>query len=395
MSDSHDATHVDPGFVGADRPADVPGPAPDASRFINWDLAVSTAARLARPGPHATRAEIATAVTDLRRFAEEATPLVRECTGLVANDLHAPVLVVDRPGWVQANVDAFSQVLDPLIRRLVGDREQSLPAIAGKVGSQVTGVELGAVLAFLSGKVLGQFDPYHRADGEVGRLLLVAPNVVAVERELGVDPTDFRLWVCLHEETHRVQFTTVTWLEGHLRGRLDALLSSDDLDPAAVFGRLREGLEETVRSLRGVKGDRTGQHAGLVDLVSTPEQKAVLDEITALMTLVEGHADVVMDLAAPAVIKTLPDIRAKFDARRRTGSSPVDQLMRKLLGMDAKMRQYREGARFVRTVVDRIGMDGFNQVWTSPETLPSKAEIDDPALWLDRVAGVSGTAAAV
>jgi len=314
---------------------------------------------------------------------------VRECTGLVANGQHAPVLVVDRPGWVQANVDAFSQVLDPLIRRLIGDREQSLPAIASKVGSQVTGVELGAVLAFLSGKVLGQFDPYHRAEGEVGRLLLVAPNVVAVERELGVDPGDFRLWVCLHEETHRVQFTTVTWLEGHLRGRLDALLSSHDLDPAAVFGRLKDGLDQTVRSMRGVKGDRVGQPAGLVDLVSTPEQKAVLDEITAMMTLVEGHADVVMDLAAPAVIKTLPEIRAKFDVRRRTGSSPVDQLMRRLLGMDAKMRQYREGALFVRAIVDRIGMDGFNQVWTSPETLPSKAEIDQPGRWLERVAGIA------
>jgi len=387
MTDSQDLTDVDPGS-GGDRPsADEPS-ATDASRFINWDLAVSTAHRLARPGPHATRAEIATAVADLRRFAGEATPLVRECTGLVATDLHAPVLVVDRPGWVQANVDAFSQVLDPLIRRLIGDREQSMPAIASKVGSQVTGVELGAVLAFLSGKVLGQFDPYHRAEGEAGRLLLVAPNVVAVERELGVDPADFRLWVCLHEETHRVQFTTVTWLEGHLRGRLDALLSSDDLDPAAVFSRLKDGLDQTVRSMRDGKGDRAGQPGGLVDLVSTPEQRAVLDEITALMTLVEGHADVVMDLAAPAVIKTLPEIRAKFDVRRRTGSSPVDQLMRRLLGMDAKMRQYREGALFVRAIVDRIGMDGFNQIWTSPETLPSKAEIDEPDRWLERVAGV-------
>jgi len=98
---------------------------------------------------------------------------------------------------------------------------------------------------------------------------------------------------------------------------------------------------------------------------------------------------VVMDLAAPAVIKTLPEIRAKFDVRRRTGSSPVDQLMRRLLGMEAKMRQYREGALFVRAIVDRIGMDGFNQVWTSPETLPSKAEIDQPDQWLERVAGVA------
>ncbi len=364
----------------------------DGSAAINWDLAVSTAQRLARPGPHATRTEIAEVVADLRRYADQATPLVRECTGLLGGERTAPVLVVDRLGWIQANVDVFSQVLDPLVRRLVGEREQTIPALATKVGSHVTGVEVGAVLAFLSGKVLGQFDPYHRADGAAGRLLLVAPNVVAVERELQVDPADFRLWVCLHEETHRVQFTTVDWLEGHLRGRLDALLASDDLDPAAVFTRLKEGLDQTVRSMRGVKGDRQSPSAGMVDLISTPEQRAVLDEITALMTLVEGHADVVMDLAAPAVIKTLPEIRAKFESRRKAGSSPIDQLLRRVLGMDAKMRQYREGAAFVRSVVDRIGMDGFNQVWTSAETLPTKAEITDPSAWLDRVAGVGPTA---
>ncbi len=341
---------------------------------------------MTRPGPHATRAEIAGAVDDLRRFADESTPLVRDCTGLVAERASAPVLVVDRPGWVQANIDAFRQVIEPLVTRLLERRDQQLPALASRIGGGVTGAELGAVLAFLSGKVLGQFDPYHRADGEVGRLLLVAPNVVAVERELRVDPHDFRLWVCLHEETHRVQFTAVEWLEPYLRSKIDELLGGEDMDPSAVLGRLRQGVEESLRALRGTKGERP-EPPSLVELIRTPEQKKTLDEITATMTLLEGHADVVMDLAAPAVIPSLDEIRAKFDTRRAAGRSPIDQVLRRLLGLDAKMRQYREGAAFVRAVVDAIGMDGFNAVWAAPANLPTRDEIGDPDGWMRRVAG--------
>jgi len=381
-----------PDEPAADEPgADEPGADGSAgpSSFLDWDVAVATARRLMRPGPHATRDEIARVVAELRADADKATPLVRDCTGLTTQVAPAPVLVVDRPSWVQANVDAFAEVLTPLFRRLAAKRDGGSSELATKVGARVTGVELGMVLAFLSGKVLGQFDPYHRTDdGERGRLLLIAPNIVAVERELRVDPHDFRLWVCLHEETHRVQFTSVDWLEDHLRGLLASLLDSDDLDPAALLGRLRDGLERAVRAVRGGDGD-AARPDGVLDLVSTPEQRETLDRITAAMTLLEGHADVVMDLAAPGVIGSLDAIRAKFDARRASGSSPLDMVLRKLLGLDAKMRQYRDGAAFVRAVVDRIGMEGFNQVWTSPQTLPSRAEITNPASWLDRVAGVS------
>jgi coenzyme F420 biosynthesis associated uncharacterized protein len=361
----------------------------ESGPFINWELAVTTARRLMRPGPHATLDEIARVVADLREYAGQATPLVRECTGLTAEVAPAPVLIVDRPSWVQANVDAFSEVLAPLFERLAAKRDAGASQLATKVGSRVTGVELGVVLAFLSGKVLGQFDPYHRTEsGERGRLLLIAPNIVAVERELRVEPRDFRLWVCLHEETHRVQFTAVDWLEDHLRGMLADLLGSEDLDPTVLLGRLRDGLERAVRAVRGTDGE-ADRPEGVLDLISTPEQRAKLERITAAMTLLEGHADVVMDLAAPKVIGTLDAIRSKFDARRAAGSSPLDLVLRKLLGLDAKMRQYREGASFVRAVVDRIGMDGFNHVWTSPQTLPTRAEIIHPDAWLERVAGVS------
>jgi coenzyme F420 biosynthesis associated uncharacterized protein len=166
--------------------------------MIDFATAVSTARTLLRPGPHATRGEIAAAVSDLRVDAVRASELAQQASGLTtAARPQSPSLVVDRQGWVEANAAMFADLLKPLFQRMAARHD--VPSIVGRVGAQVTGFELGALLAFLSSKVLGQFDPYHpQADGSAGRLLLVAPNIVAVERELRVPPADFRLWVALH-----------------------------------------------------------------------------------------------------------------------------------------------------------------------------------------------------
>ncbi|MDQ6687434.1 MAG: zinc-dependent metalloprotease, partial [Actinomycetota bacterium] len=190
--------------------------ADDPGRMIDWDLAVRVGSQLAGEGPGVSRDEAAATVAELRSGAERSTPLVREFTGLVAQDRTAPVLVVDRPGWVQANADGFKTVAAPLLERLQ-ERKGPPSPMTQALGSRITGAELGAMLGFLGSKVLGQFDPFYEAEGAGGRLLLVAPNIVQVERELRVDPHDFRLWVCLHEETHRVQFTAVPWMRKHLQ----------------------------------------------------------------------------------------------------------------------------------------------------------------------------------
>ncbi|MBM7791396.1 zinc-dependent metalloprotease [Tenggerimyces flavus] len=368
--------------------------------MVDWDFAVSTARRLTRPGPDISREEAAQAVSDLREFAALSEGHVREYTGLHTSGGRAPVLVVDRNGWVQANADGFREVLAPLAAKLRekrgSDQGGGGPSL-GSFGARVTGFEAGALLAFLSGKVLGQFDPFWNggtpsANGNghgappVGRLLLVAPNVVHVERELGVDPRDFRLWVCLHEETHRVQFTAVPWLRDYLRGQIGEFLQQTDLDPSAMFSQLRQGLEQVGKAVRG-----EGQEVSFIDLVQTPAQKAILDRVTAVMSLLEGHADVVMDGVGPGVIPSVDHIRGKFQ-ERRGGGTWLDQLLKRLLGLDAKMKQYRDGAIFVRGVVDKVGMEGFNRVWTSGETLPTKAEITDPDAWVRRVHGDAAVA---
>jgi coenzyme F420 biosynthesis associated uncharacterized protein len=357
-----------------------------SSEMIDWNLVVTTANKFVRPGPQVTDAEARDAVAELRRHAVEAEGHVRSFTGLSAAGASGPVLIVDRPGWVQANVDGFRVVLQPLLDKLAS-RRSDMPGggmISG-FGSKVTALELGSLLAFLASKVLGQYETFARTEGQdkpPGRLLLVAPNVVHTEREMDVDPRDFRLWVCIHEETHRTQFTAVPWLRDHLEGEVHAFLAETDVDPSAVIRRLRDAVETLAGAARG------HSEVSLIDVVQTPAQRAILDRLTAVMSLLEGHADYVMDGVGPAVIPTVAEIRQKFQ-RRRAGVGRLDQAMRRLLGLDAKLRQYRDGEKFVREVVAQVGMEGFNRVWTSPNTLPTKTEILNPAAWVSRVHGRS------
>ena len=352
------------------------------STMIDWDLAVAAASKMSGAGPAITREEAEDVVAELREGAERSTPLVRDFTDLAAGSRTAPVLIVDRAGWIRANADGFAEVIAPLVDKLQSRKGAPSP-MAEAVGSRVTGLEVGALLGFMSSKVLGQFDPFYGLDsagetGPAGRLLLVAPNIVHAEREMGVDPHDFRLWVCLHEETHRVQFTAVPWMRDHIRSEIEALVSEIEVDPAKLASMVGEGVKRVGDILRG------DDDVSLLDLFSSARQREVLDRITAVMSLLEGHADVVMDGVGPTVIPSVEQIRKKFNQRRQ-GVGTLDKLLRRILGLDAKMAQYRDGAVFVRHVVDKVGMEQFNAVWTGPDTLPTKAEITDPDAWVARV----------
>ncbi|MFB6986498.1 MULTISPECIES: zinc-dependent metalloprotease [unclassified Streptomyces] len=365
------------------------------AEMVDWNLAVATATRLVRPGPEISREEAREVVAELRRHAKAAEEHVRSFTRMIPEGTEpedTPVLIVDRAGWIKANVAGFRELLRPLLGKMQ-DRRGNGPGgtVLGAVGGKVTGVEVGMLLSFLASRVLGQYETFApatrdfpaSADGG-GRLLLVAPNIVHVERELEADPHDFRLWVALHEETHRTQFTGVPWLRDHLQGEIQSFLEETDVDPATVLERLREAAQ----SLAGGRPEgENGEDGGrsLVELVQTPAQREILGRLTAVMSLLEGHADYVMDGVGPEVVSSVGEIREKFQQRRARGASRLDQALRKLLGLDAKLRQYRDGERFVRAVVDEVGMDGFNRVWTSPNTLPTKAEIAKPTDWIARV----------
>ena len=341
-----------------------------AAEAIEWAAAVRAGQRMAPTGPRVSPAQARQAVEDLQQFSAKAELIVRDTTGLGHGLPVELARVVDRPHWIEATAAGMAELTAPLAEKL-----------AGKLGSAprakaLAGAQLGVVLSFLSSRVLGQYDPLSSAGPDAtapGVLLLVAPNIIKVEQELGADPVDFRMWVCLHESTHRLQFTAVPWLREHFRSLVAEFGSAVDTDPSEMLGRMVSGL----------KGRSSG--SSWIETIQSPEQRAVFDRLMALMTLLEGHADHVMDAVGPSVIPSVGEIRTAFTVRRKKGRGPFDRILRSLLGMDMKMAQYIKGAAFVETVVDKVGMDGFNTIWSSPDTLPTRAETTDPESWMRRV----------
>jgi coenzyme F420 biosynthesis associated uncharacterized protein len=375
--------------------------------MIDWDTAISTGVRFARQGPQVSLTDARAVVAELRGLTTVVQQPVREVTGLTSQGSVGPVAVVDRPGWIRANVSGFQVVLEPLAEKLAA-RGNPVPLagpLINQVGSRVTGAQAGLMLAYLSSRVLGQYElflppgegeaPANGASGAygtngasaangaapgagVGRLTLVAPNIVSVERELGVNPHDFRRWVCLHEETHRVQFTSVPWLRGYVQGMMTEFLLASDLDTSAILERLRTAAGSIAGAVRGGDGE------SLMEAMQTPAQRVLLDKLTNVMTLVEGHGDYVMDAVGPRVVPSVAEIREKF-SQRRGSAGRMEQIIRRILGIDLKMKQYEQGSKFVAAVVAEAGMAGFNRVWTSPETLPTRSELNKPSEWLARV----------
>ncbi|WP_104525903.1 zinc-dependent metalloprotease [Blastococcus atacamensis] len=353
-----------------------------ASSMVDWALAGRTARRLVGPGPRTTREEAAAVVRELHEAAATAVAHVEALTGLtpVPGGVVPEVVVVDRPAWADANATGMAALLDPLVEKLTEQQDSRPGALATAIGSRATGLQAGGLLAFLSSRVLGQYEIF----GTGGRLLLVAPNIVATERKLGVDPSDFRLWVCLHEVTHQLQFTGVPWLHGYLETQIAEFVSATDLAPEVLRERLQDVFRSVLDAVRGTEPGREPE--GLMALIRDPRQREVLDRVTAVMSLVEGHAEYVMDGVGPDVVPSVRTLRKRF-AQRRKGRGPLDRVLRRLLGLEQKMKQYAEGRIFVGGVVDLAGMEGFNRVWEGPQNLPRIEELTNPERWVERVLG--------
>jgi coenzyme F420 biosynthesis associated uncharacterized protein len=339
------------------------------SDVVDWALAARVGRRWAPSGPDLSAADARRVVNELRALAREAIAPVEEVTGLSAVDA-APAEVVDRGAWIDSNVRAMRVSMQVMLERSPGGVEP-----LRRIGAQASAMQLGGALAWLSGKVLGQYEVF-TDPGVPRRLLLVAPTITSVRKQLDVPERDFQLWVCVHEETHRVQFSAVPWLATYLTDQVGEFLEASDVGFWDSVRRFFSVVQAGSRALRGDAVD-------LMEAIQSPEQRIVFDRLTALMSLLEGHADVVMDEVGPEVIPSVALIRERFTARR-SHPKRAEAMVRRAIGMDAKLRQYSDGAAFVRAVISARGMTGFNQVWSSSEFLPTRAEILDPDRWLMR-----------
>ena len=390
MSDDH---ATDRPRAAADAEPGAPAePGPAVAHPVDWAFAARTARSLAAAGPRFTPREATREAEGLRAAAEAAVPHVHRLTGLeAARDLRdSQVLVVDRPTWSRAATQSFATLLDPTFAHLRDTRPREHAAATTRVTRHATALEMGGILAWMSGRILGQYDPFIALPGPGGtaggpaggRLLLVAPNVAQVRAEINVDPADFRLWVCLHEQTHRVQFAAAPWLREHLRAEITALTVGLFDKAESLPERLRTAL--AAANPLGRDGADARPTSGLLGAIQDEEDRERLSRLTAVMSLLEGHANVVMDGVDSSVVSSVKTIRRRFDERgdRR---SPLDRMLRRVLGMDAKMAQYRDGQRFVAAAVAQLGMAGFNVVWDAPELLPSEAELHAPETWGARI----------
>jgi coenzyme F420 biosynthesis associated uncharacterized protein len=349
-----------------------PSETPTVGRTVDWGFAATVGTKLVRSAPPVTDYTRRQAIEQLAESSRRAELPVRDVTGLSEGAAVGEARIIDRGEWVRAATESMRVMTG-------GDEGKS----SGFISGRITGAQTGAVLAFISSGILGQYDPFASNGGE---LLLVYPNVIAVERQLRVSPADFRLWVCLHEVTHRVQFKSNPWLAEHMARCLAVLTDDADQEVGQVVSRLGELVR--VRRNGAENGAAEPNSEGVLGLLraiqSEPQRKA-LDQLLVLGTLLEGHADHVMDAVGPAVVPSVATIRRRFNERRQRRQPPLQRVVRALLGFDAKLSQYTRGKAFVDHVVTDVGMAKFNTVWTSPETLPLPTEVDEPQRWIDRV----------
>lgn len=312
---------------------------------------------------------------DFRTFTTQADELVRSFTGLdPAGDPPEPV-VVGRNGWMEANIDGLAAVLRPL-----GEKLAARPlGPARRLASAAIGAQVGALLGYLSQKVLGQYDLVLAAESDTGGVVYyVGPNVVEAERRWDLDPQDFRLWITIHEITHRTQFVGVPWLRDRMRALLEEALGSMDLDP----DRLRAILDRGRQLLVG--GPAAWRSVNVMDLLMSDQQKATLAEMQALMCVVEGHGTFVMNRIGRERIETFSRMNDAINSRRGTARG-AERAFQRAIGMEMKYQQYKLGEEFMEQVAQHAGVDAVNMVWRSPADMPTMDEMRDPEGWLRRV----------
>ncbi|MGZ4132267.1 MAG: zinc-dependent metalloprotease [Actinomycetota bacterium] len=343
-----------------------------AAQLADWGTAIDVGRRIAGAGPHVSHPDRARMREELGALVVQAETLVTDFTGLEVTGFRSRAWAMGRGDWIRQNLGGLQRVLEPLAQRMIAKRPDR-PALARKT----MGGEIGAVVGYVSRRVLGQFDVFLPPDDD-GLIYFVGPNLVEVEQRFGLSPRDFRLWVSIHEVTHRVQFSSAPWLRAYLLKLVNEYLRSVSLEPGDLMEQLKRAVEQ-------VKGGADVRGPGGLLLLLTPEQREVFERTQGMMSLLEGHASFVMNEVARDHVADLPRMERALKERRST--TGIEKRVQRVIGFDQKVRQYDAGERFVRQVVRQAGQDTLNLVFSAPSALPSSAEIAEPARWLHRVSG--------
>jgi coenzyme F420 biosynthesis associated uncharacterized protein len=341
---------------------------------IDWILAEKIAGYLAGSG------DAATPRADLPALAAESEKRVTAYTGLEPARPLPPPEGIGRREWVQTNIKAMRTLLDPVLDRAGEGLGPLKPAARLALGFMVT-TEVGVVLGYLAQRVLGQYELVLLDEAEPTappRLLFVMPNLGQAVRSFEAKEDEFVTWVALHEVTHAVQFAGVPWLHAHVAGLVRELLRSAELRMEAERKLRRPTWAQVKQTFEALR------HGDLISILTSDVERDTLNQVQAVMAVIEGHAEHVMDAVAPDLLPSLPNLRAGLD-RRRQSQSGLSRLLAKLLGLELKLRQYEQGKFFCDAIVNAAGTEALTRVFSGPDALPTLDELTDPALWLRRV----------
>lgn len=348
------------------------------SSFVDWELAERIAMKAAGEGPTA----MTDGGVDLAAARERSVEAVVDYTGLTPAKPVPQAEWVSRREWAAINLASMRELVASVETRIEGSLA---PGRAGEVLETVAGravaVQLGGVIGLASRHVLGQYEVSLLGGDTEPRLIFVGHNIRQAYGDLGGSPADVLEWVALHETTHAVHFSSVPWLGDHLGGLARTLIEDTPLSIGG--GDLLGGAKRAVSDPRGWVEDI--RRSDPVSLLAPPEARETIASVQATMALVEGYAEHVMDAAESDLGPKIASMRAAME-QRRENRGPVARTLGWLLGFEMKLRQYKEGKRFVDEVVEAEGIAGLNRAWESPEALPGLAEIGAADEWIKRVA---------
>jgi coenzyme F420 biosynthesis associated uncharacterized protein len=342
---------------------------------VDWELARRIAVRVAGEEP-LSRSYLGNSLyEDFAQFTPLAEELVAAETGLISSEGSARAQVIDRAGWIDANIRAFRRLLRPLLA------ESGETNLASEITRKIAAAELGTVLGWMSRRVLGQYDLLLAEDedrDEQDLVYYVGPNIISMEKKFAFDPKQFRLWLALHELTHRLQFTGVPWLRPRFLELVNQML--DEIDPEP--DRIKQGLQDFIKLRRS--GQDPMADGGIVQLFASERQRELLDHVGGMMSLVEGHGDVTMSRAATGHVPHASRFHRVMH-ERRNGATGVARIMQKFMGIEAKLAQYQAGEDFIAAIESQRGPRAVDVIWRDPDHLPSMVEIRDPSAWMQRV----------
>jgi coenzyme F420 biosynthesis associated uncharacterized protein len=352
--------------------------------MVDWEQAREIAVLVAQSEAVPTQPEDGAEV-DFEGMMKRSEELVREYSHLDAKEPVGPLLVFDRPDWIEANLASFRLIFQPLaesygktLQRLEEQRKRPM-----RFGRRFTHglftTQLGMVMGYLARSVLGQFDLGLPRPEDGGKLYIVYPNLLKAEGKMRLVPEDFRLWITLHEVTHAFEFAANPWIREYLRSLMETYFKSVSLRLEEMGMRLRP---QELRDSR--KLNEAISQGGLVSIVHTPEQQEILSHIQAFMSLVEGYSNLIMDMVGEDVIPSFKEMSIAF-RHRRDSKSGAERFVERMLGFDLKLQQYQVGELFCKEVVEKKDLDFLNQAWKREENLPTAEEIHHAFQWIERI----------